>query len=239
MEGKIRKYYLKFAALLLFTFANIHAQQFDIQCRHLTVEDGLSISSVTKIFQDSRGFIWVGTNNGLNRFDGYNFKIFMSDNSDSTSISNHTITSICEDQNGNLWIGTIDGLNKFDWKTETFTRYKNNPDNPHSLSNNNIYTIIKDKAGNIWIGTLDGLNKYNPKTDDFAVFKKVSDRLNPESMNAVTEMKEDNERNLWLGTWNGMTCLQKNGNILLQFFNQPADSKKFEYPENNPEPTGS
>ena len=161
------------SVILILLFTNLFAQKDETLFSHLTVEDGLSLNVVTQILQDDHGFMWFGTYNGLNRYDGYNFKTYLPEPSDSNSISSHSIWSIYEDSKGDIWIGTLDGLNKFNWKTETFTRYKYDPEDPHSISNSLVYTIFEDKSGTLWIGTLNGLNKYNREQDNFTVIKKV------------------------------------------------------------------
>ena len=215
------------AILILFT--NLTAQAGGLEFSHITAEEGLSYNNVTQIFQDSRGFLWICTFNGLNRYDGYNFKVFLPDNSDPASISSQSISNILEDKEGYLWISTTDGLNKYNWKTETFERYKNNPQAFSSISNSLIYSIFEDDKGTIWIGTLNGLNKYNRDKDNFTVFKQVSNRLNPDSLNSVLSIEEDSRGYLWLATWNGLTCMKKNGEIIKTYFSQPVNSNTFEY----------
>jgi ligand-binding sensor domain-containing protein len=110
------------------------SQETQYTFRHLTTEQGLSSNNVTAIFKDSKGFVWIGTKDGLNRFDGYSCKIFRHDPGDSTSLSGNNITCINEDNQGNLLIGTLDeGLNRFDFATERFTRFKHEPGDPHRL----------------------------------------------------------------------------------------------------------
>ncbi|MGH7599780.1 MAG: two-component regulator propeller domain-containing protein, partial [bacterium] len=121
----------------------------------LTIADGLSNNEVHCIFQDSRGFLWFGTLDGLNRYDGYTFKVFKHDPSDSTSISDNCINAICEDRAQRLWIGTGNGLSRFDPDTETFASYKpdsNSAAPGNSLSGNNITTLFLDQGGNLWVG---------------------------------------------------------------------------------------
>ena len=226
-------YDYKFSLIITIAFILIpgksSARAPDIQFSHLTADDGLSYNTVTSIFQDRNGFLWIGTSYGLNRYDGYNFKIFLPETSNPNSISSRYITSICEDGNGSIWIGTPNGLNRYDWTTEKFYRYKNKKEDPHSLSSNLVLKIFADKSGTVWIGTLDGLNTYNSHNDNFDVIKKVSDRTNPDLQNSVTDIEEDLNDHLWLGTWNGLSCIQKDGKILKQFFAQPANFKKFNY----------
>jgi len=220
--------YLPFVFIL---FTNSYAQKNEYQFTNLTAEDGLSLSAVTKIIQDDKGFLWFGTYNGLNMYDGYNFKIFLPDQSNPKSISNHSIWALLKDHEGFIWIGTLDGLNRYDEKSEQFYEYKNDPHDPNSISSSNITSIFEDKSGTVWIGTLNGLNKYNRDKDNFTVIKKVSDRLNEDSINTVTCIQEDYKGNLWLGTWNGLTCMQKNGKIIKQFFSEKNDSKILNYRE--------
>jgi ligand-binding sensor domain-containing protein/signal transduction histidine kinase len=210
---------------------SLYGQGNEFQFTHLTAEDGLSLNAVTKIVQDDKGFLWFGTYNGLNRYDGYNFKIFLPELSNPKSISNHSIWALLKDSKGYIWVGTLDGLNRYDWRTEQFYKYKHNPNNPNSISNNNITSIFEDKSGNIWVGTIDGVNRYNLDKDNFTVIKKVSDRLNVNSLNTVTCIDEDFKGNIWLGTWNGLTCMQKDGKVIKQLFAEGNDAKIFNYRE--------
>jgi len=215
--------------LLIFYLPYLNAQGNDLILNNLTSEDGLSMNYITCMIQDSRGFIWVGTLNGLNKYDGYNFKIFTPDSKNPFSISNPNITCLTEDGEGNLWIGTSKGLNKYDWKKDRFYRYKNNPDDKNSLSNNYILSIFKDKSGTIWIGTSDGLNKYNFKNNNFTIIKKVSDGDKPGIGSAVTKIIENYKGNLWLATWNGLTCMQKDGKVLNLLFPHPVIANNVSY----------
>ncbi len=105
----------------------------EITFNHVSIEDGLSQSTINCAFQDHRGFMWFGTQDGLNSFDGYNFVIYRHDPTDSTSISNNWIQSIFEDRTGSLWVGTGSGLNLYDPRTKTFSAFKNDPKDSSSL----------------------------------------------------------------------------------------------------------
>lgn len=204
---------------------NLHSQGNDFQFTHITSEDGLSVNGVTKILQDSKGFLWFGTYNGLHRYDGYNFKIFLPEPSNPKSISSHSILSLYEDFTGDIWVGTADGLNKFDWKTEQFHRYKNNPEDLHSLSYNHVYSVFEDKSRTLWVGTLEGLNKYNREKDNFTVLENIYIDLDGRASNSVTCINEDNKGNIWLGTWNGIINIQKDGKLIRHFLSDEKNHR--------------
>ncbi|NOT03166.1 MAG: hypothetical protein HOP27_01060 [Anaerolineales bacterium] len=123
---------------------------------HLTIEDGLSQNAGLAIFQDSRGYLWIGTQDGLNRYDGYGSKIYKHDPDDPHSISYNSILSMGDDKNGSLWIGTWGGgLNQLDLndprqtdpKTATLTRYIHNADDSNSLSEDSVWSIHETADG--------------------------------------------------------------------------------------------
>ena len=126
----------------------------------LTIHDGLSQGMINCITQDHFGFMWFGTNDGLNRYDGYHFTLYRHESDDPHSVSGNLITSILEDSKGRLWVGTgLNGLNLFDRATEQFIRIQNNSNDKRSLSDNRIFSLQEDKHGNIWVGSAYGLNK--------------------------------------------------------------------------------
>ena len=129
----------------------------------ITVEDGLPINSITCMIQDHFGYLWLGTTNGLVKYDGYNMKVYQPDPDDSFSISGEMIRSLYEDKRGTIWIGTrFGGLNSFDRKTEKFTRY-----DTASIANSFVYCIDEDKDGNILTGTMNGLKLLDHKSNKF------------------------------------------------------------------------
>lgn len=202
-----------------------------IQFDHLTIEDGLSQNAGLAIFQDSQGFLWVGSQDGLNRYDGYTFKIFKHDPDDPTSISHNSILSITEDNEGYLWIGTWGGgLNRFDPITETFVRYRHDPEEPSSLSNDVVTSIKEDSRGVLWVGTLDGLNRYRPEQEAFDHF--THDLANPNSLssNAISLVFEDSLAQLWIGT--GAFGVEGSG--LNRF--DPATGKAVHYSHDDSDP---
>ena len=133
-----------------------------------SITQGLNHTHVLSIFQDSKGFLRIGTYGGLHLFNGYSFQVFTADVTDDKSISNNTVNAIYEDSNGFLWFGTEDGLNKYDHKTGEFKKYAQTKG---QLNFNKIKTIHEDAEGNIWVGTYGGgLNKFNVSTNTFEYF---------------------------------------------------------------------
>ena len=172
-----------------------------VRFEHLTIENGLSQNAGLAFFQDSRGYLWIGTQDGLNRYDGYEFKIFKNDPDNPDSISYNSILSMAEDKNGSLWIGTWGGgLNRYDPSTEKFARYLNKPKDPTSLSDGTVTSIKVDSSGTIWVGTLAGLDHYNPTTNNFDHFKNDPNNPNSLSNDAVSSIFEDSNHQLWIGT---------------------------------------
>ena len=130
---------------------------------HLSQEDGLSQNAGLAFLQDSRGFVWIGTQDGLNRYDGHTFTVYKNDPDNPTSLSYNSINALMEDRDGNIWIGTWGGgLNRFDPRTQQFTRFQHDPNNPISVSNDNVTSLQQDTAGTIWVGTLGGLDRLDP-----------------------------------------------------------------------------
>ena len=173
--------------------------------KRISIEHGLSQNAVYHTFQDSQGFLWFGTQDGLNRYDGYEFKVFRHNPQNPDSLSNNFIWSIFEDSNGGLWIGTRSGgLNHFDRQTERFTHYRYERDNPHSLGNNDVRVIFEDDKGVLWVGTNGGgLNRFDSQTGQFERF--VHDSTNPHSLSSdkVLAIHQDKKGQYWIGTWNG------------------------------------
>ena len=151
-EMKLRCLSLLF--LLTICASEIYAEKINLRLQHYTTEEGLSQNYVDCVYRDSRGFIWVGTWDGLNRFDGYSF-ITYRPGTDGKSISDGFINDITEDKNGNLWIATRNGINKFVFKTEEFKHYLKDTNNVNkSISDNWVTSILFDKNNDLWIGTL-------------------------------------------------------------------------------------
>ena len=149
----------------------LQAAEENVRFQRISLEQGLSQEMVQSIFQDSQGFIWFGTQEGLNRYDGYQFKVFTHDSADASSIAGNFIYDIKEDATGKLWIGlSANGVSVYDRDSETFSHYKHNPEQAGSLVNNNIRSILVDDFANVWLGTEAGLSLFDRTTESFKSF---------------------------------------------------------------------
>jgi ligand-binding sensor domain-containing protein len=182
-----------------------------ITTERIRLEKGLSQNTVFSILQDSKGYLWFGTWDGLNRYDGIRFKIYRPDFFNfEESLSDQTINALCEDNEGYIWIGTNLGLNRFNRKNETFNQYYFNPENDFALSNDTINTLFVDSKGNLWIGTQNGLNRFDTETERFYVFKNIPGDKNSLSNNVIQDIYEDFEHNLWIATNKGLNKINRN-----------------------------
>lgn len=170
----------------------------------LSLEEGLSQSVVAAMAQDPRGFLWLGTQDGLNRFDGYEFKIFKHRADEPDSLSDSFISSLLVDEDGVLWAGTNRGLNRYDPLSESFRHYRNDPDNPNSLSGDVVSSLAEGTTGDLWIGTNAGLNRFDPITEQFARYQNNPDDDNSLLANGVTDLWLDDSGLLWIGTGLGL-----------------------------------
>jgi len=169
--------------------------------RCLQIEDGLSQSSIYHCFQDSRGFLWFCTEDGLNRYDGYEFRVYRNDPNDPNSLSYSFLSQVYEDSAGRLWIGTFgQGLNRYDYQTGRFTRFLADPEDPASLSENNVLSILGDARFDLWIGTANGLNRFCPRNGRSQQIHWPEADGGDDGRNSINALLKAPEGKLWLGT---------------------------------------
>lgn len=179
---------------------------------HLSVEDGLSQSSVLSIAQDAKGFMWFGTRYGLNKYNTQNFKIYTQNSKDSGSLSsNDYISTLLADRSNTFWIGSGGGLNKYVPETDSFEQIVHKSDDKFSLSGNAIYCMLEDKKGRIWVGTNNGLNLLTDRKRNrfISIFKSNG---NTSKGMKIFATAEDVNGIFWLGTSKGLISLRYEGN---------------------------
>jgi ligand-binding sensor domain-containing protein/signal transduction histidine kinase len=199
----------------------------NLRFEHLSLEQGLSQSSVLSVYQDTKGYMWFGTLDGLNKYDGYNFTIYEHDPEDPTSLSDNIVQVIFEDRYGNLWFGTHDGgLNRFNRETETFTQYQYDPADPHSLGHNEVTGIVADRSDFLWVATNGGgLNKFNPATDNFTRYQHESGRGMTLGSNFLTQLYKDANGLFWVGTADaGLDKFDPVNRLITHFTHDPEDA---------------
>ena len=206
---------------VLLRFSHADEPQFE----HLSVAEGLSQSTVLCILQDSKGLMWVGTENGLNQYDGYQFTVYKHHPNNPNSLSSNYIWSIQEEREGILWVGTNNGLNRFDTIHQTVKQYFHHDNDPSSLSHNDIRAVYKDRQGTIWVGTVFGLNRFDPKTETFIRYQSQEHdptSLSSNQINWTRSIYEDRQGNFWIGTFGGgLNKLDRRTGVFTHFRHQP------------------
>ncbi len=173
--------------------------------RNIAIEDGLSQNTVTSICADRRGFMWFGTDGGLNRYDGHDFKVFTHRRRDAHSLSHDRINNMVEDADGSFWVGTTGGgLNHFDPQTETFTCFRSVPGDVGSLSNDSLRVVLSDPGGFLWIGTDNGLNRFDRRGRKFRRYLCAGESVEPGPRNAIYSLLREADGTLWVGSGDGL-----------------------------------
>jgi ligand-binding sensor domain-containing protein/serine phosphatase RsbU (regulator of sigma subunit) len=191
-------------ALALFAASSIAGEDTDLRFQRYSVNQGLSQSYVTALVQDSDGYLWIGTQDGLNRYDGYAFEVYRHDPDSRNSLSGNHITSLYEDRSGSLWVGTSSGLNRFDRYTGLIERYEADADDPDALSSHVVTAIFEDRRGGFWVCTINGLNRLDRESGQFQRFRYDSDNSSTLSNSTALSIFEDLGGTLWVGTENGL-----------------------------------
>jgi signal transduction histidine kinase/ligand-binding sensor domain-containing protein/DNA-binding response OmpR family regulator len=212
---------ISIVALILFLSSSsikVFSQSGQIRFKNLSVTQGLSQNLVQCILKDKTGFMWFGTRDGLNRYDGYKFVIYKKDSKKPSSISNNTINDIVEDKSGNIWIGTSEGLNKYDRATDSFVTF--NLDTAKLI----ISDLLVDSQERIWITTTNtGLLNFNPKTGKFKVYVNDSKNLSSISGNNAVKVCELDKNRIWVVVRQGLEQLDLRTNKFTHIRNDPKN----------------
>ena len=199
------------------SYANIR-ESFNF--KNITIEDGLSQSTVETIYQDSKGYIWIGTNDGLDRYNGYEFKHYKHDKYDKNSIANNYIVDIIEDKNGYIWVSTIGGLSRINPDKDEIKNYYSKEDRGN-LSNSNLWQLLCTKDNRLIASTIDGLNVYDKNKDKFTRILYKEGELPSQY---IYSLEEDINGHIWVGTDNGLVELDKDLNIVKSYHDTIGDS---------------
>ena len=231
----------KTSTYLLFFFIPLAAQSSDPLFTHFSIEEGLSQSTVHSILQDNQGYMWIATEDGLNRFDGYNFTIYRNDPTDSSSLAGNRVHTVMQDNQNRIWVGTTDGLSvltliadsALNTEKEGFINYYNSVRDTQSLSSNDVRCLYRDNGGNIWIGTSKGLSfirneliegRESPRSLTFDRMNSNPELYNLAGTELISSIIEDGNGSLWIGTMgNGIIELNKQSGKVLNFKHDPSD----------------
>jgi signal transduction histidine kinase/ligand-binding sensor domain-containing protein len=190
------------------------------QFRNYSIEQGLSQSVVNCVIQDSRGFVWVGTQNGLNRFNGYDFTEYLFNPDDSTTLSNNWVYSIAEDGESNIWVGTKGGLNKYIRKENRFKRISFIAGYTGSISQY-AYDVLVSASGKVYVNTPPVLTVYDPGTEKFSHFPTAFPYDGVINDNRIPLM-EDQDGMIWMGSNVGLTCFYPKSATFSYFLHDPS-----------------
>lgn len=210
---KLKSIFIIIPFLLMFFLENSFAQQNKLQIsntkfEHITNRDGLMHNSIDPIYQDSRGYMWLGTVNGLYKYNGYKYKIYNNELGNQNSIIGNRITAIIEDSEGVVWIGTSSGLCRYNRDTDSFSRELiNAQSNSSFIFKHNVNTLFEDDSKTLWVGTSDGLHRLDRGSNGFtlSVYQVDSNGVGL-SNNYVTQILQD-DMGLLIGTRKGLNRL--------------------------------
>lgn len=210
------KYSLVIFCLTLLSLVAV-SQESDLNFVNFSSEDGLSSNTVTAILKDKCGYMWFGTDDGLNKFDGVNFSVYRHKETDTTSIGANSILAMHEDRFGNLWVGTNTTLSLYNRKKDCFTNYQVTLDNT-------VRALFRDYLGNLWIGSYIGLFMLDPRTGKTTRYNANAGKPGQLASNIITCIFEDSRRRLWVGGNAGLYLYQRSTNDFKHFAHNPADS---------------
>lgn len=195
--------------------------------KRITTDDGLSQISVSTIIQDRKGYMWIGTGDGLNKYNGSKFQVYKYNHKEN-SISGNSITDLKEDLDGNIWVGTTAGLSKINTITDEITNYLPN-ENGCNISHYRIRAIMVSKNGDILVGTNDGLNIYDRENDNFIRIYNSEDYNSSLSNQEVYSLTEDVYGNYWVGTRNGLNRINNKTGVLERYFADEDDENSISH----------
>ncbi|MCV9386518.1 ligand-binding sensor domain-containing protein [Reichenbachiella ulvae] len=227
LKGAYLQFFITGTILLFFYPCWSQTPNIQVNFQNINNEKGLSQGSITDIIQDSKGFIWIGTHNGLNKYNGDDFQIYHHIESDSTSLSDNSISCLMMDNQGSLWIGTAaGGFNRYDESTDAFTQYLLDPTDQDEIRANAISTLFQDSQGRYWIGTDGyGLALWHPTKGLIDRWDRSTEDSTGIRNNYIKQVYQDRQGQLWLVHDNGITQFAYDGEfqILNEFKSNPKN----------------
>lgn len=211
--------------LFLYFISHIAFSQVDsFHFYHLHTDKNLSESFISQITQDKYGFMWVATEEGLYKFDGYSSTSYVSKATEQGSLSHNLVITVFNDSQKNLWVGSLGGLDKYNFRSDKFTHYRPKPNALMGEISNFIHRLVEDQHGNIWVGTNDGLLKFSPSAGKFK--KVISFNGSPKISNPVIRSLffDKIESVLWVGTENGLYKINLKTQQIHEFYHNPLDN---------------
>ncbi|MCO4294253.1 response regulator [Solitalea sp. MAHUQ-68] len=217
-----------FVLCVLLISSNQLKAQADLKFNHINHEQGLTNSTVEAIVQDGDGFIWIGTRDGLNRYDGYSIKTYRYESNKSGSLSDNYIKCLYVDKNKTLWVGTTNGLNQYNSLTNTFTVFQHDPKDPSSIGGSYITCMQEDKNGSLWIGTNDGgISIYRSNTNNFHHLNNQKNKKGSLNSNSINAICKDESGNMWVATDAGLNLYHQSTNSFTQVLTNNVVHIKF------------
>jgi len=223
LPKEFHKFKLLCTIVFFLALFNVYGQNKNYKFEKLSIKEGLSHSNVYTIIQDNSGYLWFGTQDGLNKYDGYDFTIYRHEPTNPNSLSTGNFGKIFQDTSGIFWFGTYGGgVDKFDPKTNKFKNYSYELKNPNSLSNNQITFIYRDHLGILWVGTASGgLNKFNPEDETFTRYN-----YNPNDPSSLSHIRakcicETKDGTLWIGTEKGLNKFDRTTGTFTHYLHNP------------------
>ncbi len=196
---------------------SLQAQEQDLDFDHLSLQEGLSQSSVYCILQDRRGFMWFGTQDGLNRYDGHEVLVHKKDPVDSSTLSDNWVKDLKQDHSGTIWVATNKGLNAFDIAKQEFRHYLHTPRLENSISGDNLNTILVDQSQMIWIGGQQGLDVLNPLTGKIKHYTSQDSAGDTLANRQVNCLIQDQAGFVWVGTEGGLSRIEPQSGAIQNF----------------------
>jgi ligand-binding sensor domain-containing protein len=214
-----------------------------VSIEHFTPANGLAADKVISVAQDTTGYIWIGTQEGLHRYDGYALRLYQHDPEDSRSLSDNTVEKIYVDRAGTLWVGTWNGLNRYDPRTDSFHHYHHDPEDTTSLSGLMVIDMQEDAQGRLWVAMgmgLGGLSRYAPETDAFARYLPRAKDPYSLASNNPSRLYLDKSGNLWIGmgspfdrelNYGGLNRYDPDHDGFIRYLHDPDDPYSLAYNE--------